>query len=484
MSGLRRPEATARVQTAMPLGERGYVNGGGNHNAWLAWDPFEKVPQLQHPESVGVFLDMDNDDSRVTSLLESMSLPIVSAKWRIDPNGANADAVQLVSRVLRVPVVGEDAVADGGRLRGRFSWLGHLQDVASPVPQFGHAVFEQVYRREADGRVVLRKLGPRPQWTIQAFNTAMDGGLESVRQIAPASSERVLYGLNPFDIPVNRLVVYSRNKRPGRWEGRSVLRSSYKHWLLKNELLKIETAVARRNGMGVPVGTASKPNDPVEVAAMQRIASGFMGGLHSGVGLAAGQSLTLLGVQGNLPNIRSAIEYHDKAIALSGLAHYLNLDRGGSFALAAVQERPFVQALNAAALSYAEIAQAHIIEDLVDLNFGTDARCPRLVFSAIGSQQDSTAASLKMLVEAGLLAPDLRIERALRQLLDLPAKPDPDDPDAEPPAGDTTDPDDAPTRPDDPDDDADGRAADALAAIGALLRPRADVWLGAGSIGY
>ena len=107
--GLRRPTNTARVETAMPLGERGYVNGSHSSNAWLAWDPFEQVPQLQWPEAVSVFLDMDNDDSRVTSLLESISLPILSAKWRIDPNGAPAEAVQLISRCLRVPVIGEDA---------------------------------------------------------------------------------------------------------------------------------------------------------------------------------------------------------------------------------------------------------------------------------------------------------------------------------------------------------------------------------------
>lgn len=440
-SSLRRPTATARVETAMPLGERGYVNGGGNSNAWLAWDPFEKVPGLQYPESVAVYTEMDNDDSRVGSLLECMSLPILSAKWRIEPNGAPTEAVALVSRNLGVPVVGDDQVDDPGRSKGRFSFLAHLAEVASPVPQYGHAVFEQVYKRDgehADGRprFVLRKLGPRPQWTIQKFNAALDGGLDSITQLAPASTSRQLFGPNPLDIAINRLVVYSRNKRPGQWQGRSVLRGSYKNWLLKNELLKIEVAVARRNGMGVPVGTASKPNDPAEVAAMQRIASGFRGGLHSGVGLAAGQSLSLLGVQGNLPDIRASIEYHDKAIALSGLAHFLNLDKGGSYALASVQERPFVQALNAAALAYAAIVQAHVIEDLIDVNFGVDTRCPRIVFSPIGSQQDATAASLKMLVEAGLLAPDLRIERALRQLLDLPAKPDDDDPDAEPPAGD------------------------------------------------
>ncbi len=433
-----RPENTARVETAMPLGERGYAAGGGQGNPWIDWDPFEKVPQLQWPDAVSVFLDMDNDDSRVTSLLECLSLPIMAAKWRIDPNGASSDMVQLVSRNLRIPVLGEDTVDDGGRGKGRFSWHDHLAEVASPVPQFGHAVFEQVYRREADGRVVLRKLGPRPQWSIKSFDVALDGGLNSITQYAPAATNKNLYGIAPLEIPINRLVVYTRNKRPGQWQGRSVLRSGYKHWLLKNELLKIEVAVARRNGMGVPVGVASKPNDPAEVAAMQRIASGFRGGLHSGVGLAQGQSLTLLGVQGNLPDLRSAIVYHDKSIALAGLAHFLNLDGGGSFALAAVQERPYVQALNTSAFGYQRTAQEHIIEDLVDLNEGPEARCPRLVFSPIGSQQDPTAAALKMLVEAGLLAPDLRIERSIRQSLDLPAKPDEGDPDAEPPSGNKT----------------------------------------------
>lgn len=421
---------TAPVRTAMPLGESGYA-AGSSVNAWVNWDPFEKVPQLSWPECVGVYLDMDNDDSRVTSLLESISLPIMSTKWRIDPNGARPEVVEHVSKCLNVPVLGSDTVDNGGRSRGRFTWLDHLRLVASPVPQFGHCVFEQVYRREADGRVVLRKLGPRPQWTIQRFNVALDGALDSVTQIAPASSQRKMYGINPLDLSINRLVVYTRNMRPGFWQGRSILRSGFKHWLLKNELLKIEVAVARRNGMGVPVGTASRNNDPAEVEAMRKIASGFRGGLHSGVGLAQGQTLSLLGVQGNLPDIRRAIEYHDKAIALAGLVHFMNLDKGGSYALANVQEKPYMQALNAAAQSYQQVAQQHIIEDLVDVAFGTDDRCPLLTFETIGS--DLAVNSLKLLVDAGLLAPDRRIERALRDTLDLPARPDDGDPDAEPP---------------------------------------------------
>lgn len=421
---------TKRVATATPVAESGYVNGAAT--GWLNWDPFEKVPDLQPLDAISVFAEMDNNDSRVASLLEASSLPILETDWRIDPNGAPAEVVQFVSRNLNLPVVGFDTVDDPGRSRGRFSWMQHLRQVASPTLQFGHSVFEQVYRRDGD-KLVLRKLGPRPQWTILRFNTALDGGLESITQLAPVGSGPMVYGPMPLEIPVNRLVVYTRNMRPGMWWGRSILRASYKHWLLKNELLRIEVEAIRRNGMGLPVGTASKPNDQKEVDHMQQVAARARGGMNSGIGLAAGQSLTLLGVQGNLPDIRAAITYHDKAIALSGLAHYLNIDGGGSYAMVAVQEKPFVQALNAAAKQYAEIGQQHVIEDLVDINFGTDARCPRLVFDPIGSGQDATAASLKMLVEAGLLAPDLRIERSLRQALDLPAKPDADDPDAVPP---------------------------------------------------
>lgn len=431
VAGRLRPAATARVKTAAPIGEAGYVTAASD--GWINWDPFEKVPTLQWPQCVSVFLEMDNDDSRVSSLLEAISLPIRSTAWRIDPNGADAEVVQFVSRNLGIPVVGEDTVDNGGRSRGRFSWAEHLRLLAAPVPQFGHAVFEQVYRRDGD-RLALRKLGPRPQWTIQNFNTALDGGLDSITQLAPAATARQVFGVAPADIKINRLVVYTRNMRPGHWYGRSILRPSYKHWLLKNELMRIEVAVARRNGMGVPVGTASRPDDPAEVEAMRRIAAGFRGGLHSGVGLAAGQSLALLGVQGNLPDIRLAIDYHDKGIALGGLAHFLNLDKGGSFALAQVQERPFVQALNAAAADHRDTTQQHVIEDLVDVNFGTEVRVPRLVFEKIGSHQDATAQALKLLVDAGLLAPDLRIERALRQALDLPAKPEEGDPDAERPS--------------------------------------------------
>jgi hypothetical protein len=420
---------TERVKTASPVSESGYVTGSTMVDGWTIWDPFEKVPELQWPQSVAVYSRMDNEDSRVTSLLEAISLPIRSTAWRVAQNNASDEVTEFVSRNLGVPIDGEDTVRNRGRSRGRFSWAEHLEEVCSPTLQYGHAVFEQVYRprnQSPDGRFWIRKLAPRPQWTILKFHVALDGGLEAIEQVAPpARTNGTLHVANivPPAIPVNRLVVYTRAKRPGMWQGKSILRSAYKHWLLKDKLLRIEAATAERNGMGIPVGTASSATDQAEVDRMAALARSLRGGINAGVGLAAGQIMELLGVSGNLPDIRRAIDGHDRAIALSGLAHFLNLDgKGGSYALASVLEDPFTQAVQAYASSIARIGNSHIVEDLVDINFGVDEGAPELIFDPIGSRQDLTAAAVKLLFDAGLFDEDPKLKRAVRQRFGLPSE--------------------------------------------------------------
>jgi hypothetical protein len=174
--------------------------------------------------------------------------------------------------------------------------------------------------------------------------------------------------------------------------------------------------------MGVPVGTAASSSDDEEVKKMAAAARAFRGGMNAGLGLANGQVMELLGVSGNLPDIRRAIDGHDKAIALSGLAHFLNLDgKGGSYALASVLQDPFVQAVEAYTKSIARLANSHIIEDLVDINFGVDEGAPKLVYDPIGSQQDLTAAAVKLLFDSGIFDDDPVVARAIRQRFGLPS---------------------------------------------------------------
>ncbi|APE11017.1 MULTISPECIES: hypothetical protein [unclassified Rhodococcus (in: high G+C Gram-positive bacteria)] len=423
------------AETARPSTELGYVHGGGTE--WQQWDHTEKVPELQWPESVNVFSRMGREDGRASSLLRAIGLPIRRTGWHLDPNGARDEVVEFVARNLRLGIKGSD-YQPTTRTRGRFSWRSHLQQ-ALLMLQYGHSFFEQVYQFDQDGRISLRKLAPRPQRTIAKINVALDGGLESITQQPPVGKLTAASAIpDGFTIPVSRLVAYVHEPDPGQWQGNSILRPAYKHWILKDEFMRTQAAAARRNGIGVPVGTAASATDQVEVDHMRDLASNFKGGMTSGVGLANGQKLELLSVQGVLLDIQKAIDYQDKQIAIAGLAHFLNLDTGGSFAMASVQEGTFTQSVQTLGETIADVGTAHVVEDLVDLNWGEDEPAPKIVFDEIGSRQDLTASALKMLIDAGLIRLDRSLEEYTRQQYGLPAKdtPPPSEP-WTPPSGPT-----------------------------------------------
>lgn len=401
--------------------EKGYVAGTVPDGGFSQWEQFERVPDLQWPASVETFTRMVREDSRVSSLIAAITLPIRRTPWRIESNGARDEVVEFVAKDLGLPIVGGDDLPQPTRTKGKFSWTQHLAWALSELV-YGHSVFEQVYADHGDGLAHLGKLAPRPQRTISAWNVALDGGLMSIEQMAPASTAKVMFGPAPLKIPIGRLVVYTRDMEPGQWVGNSLLRPSYKHWLLKDELIRYQAVAIRRNGMGVPIATSPEGATQDDVSYLARMAQNYQGGSNSGGALPPGADLKLLGVQGNLPDIQAAIAYHDNMIAIAGLAHFLNLSGGGSYALAAVQADTFVQSVQTFAESIRDTATAHIVEDLVDINWGVDEPSPRIVFDEIGSRQDATAASLKMLVEAGLLSPDVLTEQSVRQQVGLPAK--------------------------------------------------------------
>lgn len=432
--------ATRPLPASPALREKGYVipdtGVSGPGVAFEDWLTGERVPELRWPYANTVFARMEREDSRVASLLAAIDQPIQRTPWRIDPNGAPDEVTEFVATNMVLPIVGTSGDADPlPRSRGRFSFAHHLRQVPNGLNVFGHAVHEQVYRwDDVRGKFWLHKLGPRPQYTIAEFETARDGGLIAVTQKEPA------LGLDrSARLPVKRLVVYTRDMLPGQWQGRSLLRPAYKHWLIKDELIRIQAVAIRRNGMGVPIGTTPEGASQEEVNELAKIAQQYRGGDNAGAALPAGAMLNLLGVKGNLPNIQQAIEYHDQMIAIAGLGHFLNLSGGGSYALASVQEGTFYQLVQGFAEGIRDTANAHIIEDLVDINFGPDVQAPRLVFDDIG-QSEVGAAALNLLVQAGLLVPDVMLEQSIRQRLSLPPAQPGSDPGTEPPSGEDENP--------------------------------------------
>ncbi len=75
-----------------------------------------------------------------------------------------------------------------------------------------------------------------------------------------------------------------------------------------------------------------------------------------------------------------------------------------------------------AAQAILDVATQHIVEDLVDWNWGPDMPAPRIVHDEIGADRGGLVGALKVLADAGIIFPDRPLEEAMRQLLDLPPK--------------------------------------------------------------
>jgi hypothetical protein len=424
------PDGEARKAPAprgAPTTEIGYANAGGA-NSWMYYN-LDESPELQWPLSLDIFDRMRRQDAQVVSVLRAVTLPVRRTPWRLDPAGAKPEVVDLVAADLGLPVKGADAQAAPLRTRDRFSWGEHLRH-ALLMLAYGHMFFEQRYRIVPTGpggklQARLHKLGPRMPRTIAKLDVAPDGGLVSITQHAGNLGARLTRDGTPEPIPVSRLVAYVNEREGGNWLGQSLLRPAYKNWLLKDETLRTWAQAINRNGMGVPRYTGpEKPEDPVaDLDRGLELAKSWRSGSAAGASIPFGAKLDLVGVEGDLTDPEKKVRYHDEQIARAVLAHFLNLGtQTGSWALGSTFADFFTLSLQAVAEAVQEVANAHIVEDMVDLNFGSDEPAPRIVFDEIGSQHTATAEAIKALIDAGAVFPDRALEEFVRQAYGLPAK--------------------------------------------------------------
>jgi len=418
---------------------KAYQTEGGSW--WTAGpDDGEMLPELKWPESIKVFDAMRRQDAQVQSVLNAVTMPIQRTPWYIDTNGARDEVVEHIADDLGLPIRGrEDRTVL--RTRGRFDFAEHLR-LALLKLAHGHSFFEQEYRVEGTGastRYHLKKLLWIPPRTISRIDVARDGGLIGITQ-AWASGALNATPTDQPQIPVKDLVAHINNREGGNWLGQSLLRTAYKNWMIKDKMLRDQAQMLNRNGMGVPLYTASQIPDTVTDAVKRRdwaqaeidtgrtLAQLFRSGDSAGAAIPYGSKLQLLGVEGDLPDADKPIRYHDDQIARAVLAHFLNLggdNSTGSYALSDTFAEFFVLSLQTIAMDIAKTIQQHVIEDIVDANYGTSEPAPRIGFEEIGSRHPVTAEAIRAFIESGALTADAKLEAALRTMYGLPAH-DPD----------------------------------------------------------
>jgi hypothetical protein len=419
---------------------------------WDLWsaDINEHVAELRWPRSLQIYQAM-RSDAQIFSLLQSLFLPIRRSRWVIDPNGARDEVVEMVAHGLGLPVRGQDEPASRSRIR--FNHDSHLEHSLLALV-YGFMFFEiigDVDKSPVSGKDQwqLQKLGPRMPQSIAKINLdKQTNELASIQQW-PRPGEPQM----GVPLPANIIAPYVWGKEGANWTGQSMLRSCYKPWILKDRALRVDAMKNERFGMGIPVATAplgATRDTVMQYAAMARAARGD--GM-AGVGLPNGGSLGIQGVTGNLPDVLASVEYYDMQMARAFLAMFslLGSTKTGSRALGESFVDFFKMGVDATAGWYKWNTNKHVIENMVDWNYGIDENAPLITWDE-DPESRITATDFVALVDAGCIVVDDEVRTWLTDRWGIsdpgPGTPTPPGPSpATPmvPSGDSTDPSPAPT---------------------------------------
>lgn len=361
--------------------------------------------------------EMKKGDASISAILDTVKAPLLSAKWYIEPAGSTPEQKEhalFIERALFVELQG--------------GWDEHLIEALSCL-DYGFSLFEKVYGVSSDGKIIVKRLAPRLQSTIDKWGvdgqTWVDGHPTGVTQLVYGSDEVADKGIVKTVIPWNKLLRFSFRASGNNFEGQSLLRPAYKHWYFKELLYKISTMAAERFGVGVPYIHWKKDPNPTQ----KRNADDMLSNIRSNEKAYAqiGENVQTFDIlipksSGNLSIIHEAIRDHDQKIYDSILAGFLKLASGdgGSFALSRDQSSFFLRSEQWIANFICNVYNG-LISELIYLNYGVQDAYPKLKTSDVGQVSlDEYIKALAIARKGGLISWSDSDETKVREQLKLP----------------------------------------------------------------
>lgn len=387
----------------------------------------EFLPQLQDERARKIFREMRDNDSVVGAVLYAIEMLIRQAEWRVE--GEDQDLVEFI----------ESCLTDMSH-----SWEDFLAEVLSMLV-YGWSWCEIVYKRRLgpdqkdaskrsqynDGKIGWRKFPIRSQDSLQEWIFDDEGGVQAMVQSAPPDYKTV-------EIPIERSLLFRTGLHKGNPEGRSLLRSAWRPWVMKKRMEEIEGIGVERDLAGIPVIYRTGEIAAVYDDELKKILRNVRRDEQEGVLLPlaydenGNKMLTfeLLSSAGSRQmDVDKVINRYDKRIAMTCLADFILLGQQavGSFALASSKTELFSVAIGTILKGIASVFNLYAIPRLIAVNglVPKDTKdMPKLVPGDIESPDLAQLGQyITALAGAGAtLFPDSDLEEHLRALADLPSK--------------------------------------------------------------
>jgi Protein of unknown function (DUF935) len=380
------------------------------------------VPQLgSRAQQINIYEEMSNSDAAVDVALRAAKMPVMGADYFIesfDANQENQDIAEFVKFNL---------------IDGTSSPFLLILDDVLRMFEYGFSVLEQVYetREWAPKRLranrkkytMLKKLAARPTPTIKEIQYDNNGGPTGVVHNAIQADGKP----KEVKIPIEKLIIFSNNKKGGNLEGKSLLRTAYRPWVFKSNLLNIDGIQKERHGMGFPViklppGATSSDKD-----AAHELVRNIRTNEFGGAVLPFGFEFSFADITGQPVDVMRSIEHHDGQILLNTMTQFLLLGlegTGGGRATSGAHQDMFNKSQRFVGNLICDYFNLYCIPQLVAFNFETD-KFPKLRVRNIGETKDlqQWASALANLKAQQLINYTAETEEWVRSIIDAPLVP-------------------------------------------------------------
>jgi hypothetical protein len=380
----------------------------------------EIVPALgTRTQAINTYEQMSANDAAIDVSLRAGKMPIVGADFFIEPWDNKPENIEIAQFI------------EFNLLHSQSSpFLSILQD-ALRMMEHGFSIGEKVFEerewappRKGGNRrryTMLRKIAPRLAPTIKDFKYDDNGGPEAVIHSAIGSDNK------PKDvtIPISKIIIFTHNKKGGNLEGKSLLRTSYKHWYYKDNLYKIDGIQKERHGMGFPILELPPTANDKDIEVGLTLVANIRTNERAGAVLPPGWVLRFAELPGQPVNVMQSIEHHNGMIMLNIMVQFLlmGMSEGGGRATAGAHQDMFTKSLRFMANLVCDMFNLYVIPQLVAYNFPTDT-FPQMRVRNIGETKDlqQWASAMANLAARNLITLDLDTENWVRSKVDAPLK--------------------------------------------------------------
>lgn len=308
-------------------------------------------------------------DGKLLCIEQALTLPILSAGWRIRPAEGGEKVAEELETFLRM-----------GELEGGMKTpFNRVIAQATSARAYRKAFFEKVYREE-DGKVFYDAIRYRPPETCRIARDPNTGAYRGYRQSPVRQGMPRLADTNDVDIRPPYAWVHINGQRRNPLSGVSDLQVPLWCHETKMKILYLWTTfLATQAEPRMTVSGSDGEGDARKVASLRG------GGV---AGLPNGTEVKVLESNGTAAKVfQDMVNYLDTQMSASVLAGFTDLTSGasgtGSYALSQDQSDFFVQSLEAYSTELAESITHNVLGDLVVFNHGRKAKFPTFEFEPL-----------------------------------------------------------------------------------------------------